>query len=117
MSHLNVRVMDTTRGCAGSDLPIGLETYEAGDGWQHFAGDTTNDEGCTPELLGPKTILPVGTYRLTFDTGTYFAANGMDGLFPVVRVVFEIPREGERFEICLQLSQYGYATSLTSLTA
>ena len=51
-----------------------------------------------------------GTYRLTFDAGTYFAANNLQGLYPVIRVVFDVTRDDDHYHLPLQLSPHGYST-------
>ena len=59
-----------------------------------------------------QTIKPSGLvpYRLIFDTGAYFAAQGIDGLYPVVEITFQV-RDGEsHFHIPLLLSPNGYTT-------
>jgi 5-hydroxyisourate hydrolase len=78
-------------------------------------------------LLGPATtktdgrlstdLLPTGhtvrqskTYRVTFDTGTYFRAQWKEPFYPEVTVVFTIPATGEHYHIPLLLSPFGYST-------
>jgi 5-hydroxyisourate hydrolase len=54
--------------------------------------------------------LSPGWYRLSFDTATYFGAQKVQGLYPVVEVTFQV-REGElQFHIPLLLSANGYTT-------
>jgi 5-hydroxyisourate hydrolase len=49
-------------------------------------------------------------YRIVFDTGSYFAGQQVEGLYPVVEVTFHV-REGEgQFHIPLLLSPNGYTT-------
>ena len=58
----------------------------------------------------PSDELPSGVYRLVFDTASYFDGLGVDGLYPVVEVTFQV-RDGEsHFHIPLLLSANGYTT-------
>lgn len=111
MSKLSTRVFDTARGRPADGLPVALERH-TGEDWRHLAGDVTGEDGRVEDLLPPGAELERGTYRLTFDTGTYFAANDMAGIYPVIRVVFEIQRDGVEHHVPLQLSPYGYATHI-----
>jgi 5-hydroxyisourate hydrolase len=61
-------------------------------------------------MLAESQALPEGLYRLVFDTGSYYAAQSVSGLYPVVEITFQI-RKGEfQFHIPLLLSPNGYTT-------
>lgn len=76
---LSTHVLDTARGRPAQGLGIVLERLEAGtspkDGsWETIAAVSTNDDGRVPEW--PFTTLALGTYRITFDTETWFEKEG-----------------------------------------
>jgi 5-hydroxyisourate hydrolase len=52
----------------------------------------------------------VGTYRITFDTGGYFAATGRQGFYPEVAVTFAVIDAGEHHHVPLLLSPFAYST-------
>ena len=54
--------------------------------------------------------LPAGVYRLTFDTGAYFAATGQSGFYPEVSVTFEITDPGAHHHVPLLLSPFAFST-------
>jgi 5-hydroxyisourate hydrolase len=62
------------------------------------------------ELLSSNTKLAAGTYRLTFETGAYFAALGVEGFYPRVTVLFHVRDPVQHHHVPLLLSPFGYAT-------
>jgi 5-hydroxyisourate hydrolase len=54
--------------------------------------------------------LSAGVYRLIFDTGSYFARQKVDALYPIVEVTFQAPEGESHFHIPLLLSPNGYTT-------
>jgi len=110
---LTTQVFDTTQGRFADGLPVALEQH-TGEAWEHIGGGVTEEDGSIDGLLPEGEDLERGTYRLTFDTGTYFAANALSSPLPVVRVVFEVARDGERLHLPLALSPHGYSTQVVS---
>ncbi|CAN5211092.1 hypothetical protein BH23GEM2_BH23GEM2_25490 [soil metagenome] len=51
-----------------------------------------------------------GTYRITFDTGAYFRAQGVAAFYPEVTVTFEVSDPQQNYHVPLLLSPYGYST-------
>jgi 5-hydroxyisourate hydrolase len=56
------------------------------------------------------TAWPAGTYRLVFDTGAYFRANGVEPFYPEVAVVFEARDPDQDYHVPLLLAPFGYST-------
>src|SRR5208282_183530 len=73
MSAITTHVLDTSTGRPAAGVPVTLEK-QAGGGWQSAGQGITNQDGRITDLLGGAK-LAAGTYRLTFDTATYFRAN------------------------------------------
>ncbi len=109
MIKLSIQVMDTSRGCHADGLPVALER-RGPHTWEHVDGAETDEHGRI-DALAQELTLEEGTYRLTFDTGTYFAANDLRSVFPVVRVVLEITEPNKTYYVALALSAYGYSIS------
>ena len=77
---------------------------EAPDRWRLLASARTDQDGRCGQLLPEGESLRAGNYRLSFETGHYFAAQKIEGLYPMVQIVFSV-REGEtHFHIPLLLS-------------
>jgi 5-hydroxyisourate hydrolase len=75
-----------------------------------LASAHTDEDGRCGQLLPEDQSVPAGPYRLTFDTAKYFAAEKIDGLYPVVEITFQL-RDGEsHIHIPLLLSPNGYTT-------
>ena len=51
-----------------------------------------------------------GTYRLRFDTGTYFAAGGRPAFYPEVIITFTVADGEEHYHVPLLLSPFAYST-------
>lgn len=112
MSTLSTQVIDTSRGGPVDGLPVALERHD-GELWRHLTGTSTDEEGRIEDLLPDGTPLTRGTYRLTYDTGTYFTANEQPAFYPVIRIVFEVQDDHEHHHIPLLLGPYGYSTCRT----
>ena len=110
MTRISTHVLDTARGRPAKDVPVRLERKEASGNWSVLGSGRTDQDGRCGQLLLDDAALPAGHYRLAFDTASYFAAEKIDGLYPLVEVTFQV-RDGEsRFHIPLLLSPNGYTT-------
>jgi 5-hydroxyisourate hydrolase len=105
-SHVTTHVLDTGSGRPAKDVPASLHRLEDA-GWTRIAEGMTDSDGRVKEL-GPAR-LPSGTYRLTFGTGTYFAASGTEAFYPEVTLTFSVGSE-EHYHVPLLLSPFAYST-------
>ena len=113
MSPITTHVLDTARGRPAANMSILLERRASNmgsGGWVELSRGATDDDGRLRTLLSPKEILQEGFYRLTFDTGSYFASLGVSGFYPEVMVIFEIAEPLQHYHVPLLLSPYGYST-------
>jgi len=110
MSAITTHVLDTSRGRPAAGVPVLLETRIAGGGWRVVGRGTTDDDGRLRDLLPPDFALEEGSYRLTFDAASYFAAQGTKGFYPEVSVTFVVRDAGAHYHVPLLLSPYGYTT-------
>lgn len=109
MSRISTHVLDTARGKPATGVPVKLERQQAGD-WKEMSSSRTDQDGRCAQLLAGDGVLSAGIYRLTFDTESYFGAQKIRGLYPLVEITFQV-REGEsHFHIPLLLSANGYTT-------
>jgi len=110
MSRISTHVLDTARGAPAKNVSVHLERHESSGDWRIVGSGRTDQEGRCNELLPDGEKLLPGIYRLSFDTASYFAAQGAHGLYPIVQVTFSV-RDGEtHFHIPLLLSPHGFTT-------
>lgn len=110
MSTLSTHVLDVSAGRPAEGLNILLEAERVKDSWRELGRGVTNADGRLKDLLPPGTTLEKGLYRLTFDTGRWFRAQGAVGFYPYVVITFEITAAEEHYHVPLLLSPYGFST-------
>ena len=110
MKRISTHILDLMHGKPASAVPVRLEKQSSAGDWRLLTAARTDDDGRCPQLLPEAEVLSAGVYRLIFDTGSYFARQKVDALYPIVEVTFQA-REGEsHFHIPLLLSPNGYST-------
>jgi 5-hydroxyisourate hydrolase len=105
---LSTHVLDAEQGGPGVGLGVEVARRE-GESWRRLGGGATDCDGRL-QPLGPGAELAAGIYRLTFDTGSYFAASGRSGFYPEVVVTFEVTDPHRHHHVPLLLSPYSYTT-------
>ena len=104
MASLSTHVLDTSAGRPAAGLHL---TLESADG-AVIASGVTDDDGRVGDLAAD---LPRGDHRIRFDTGAWFAGQGVTAFYPEVVVTFTVGGEpDEHFHVPLLLSPYGYST-------
>jgi 5-hydroxyisourate hydrolase len=101
-------VLDASTGRPAAGVAVRLERQNAA-GWTPLAEGATGADGRLPDWL-PERAVRAGAHRLTFDTGTWFAARGQATFYPEVVVVFEIADAAEHVHVPLLLSPFAYST-------
>jgi len=109
MSPLTTHVLDLRLGKPAARVGVYLEKRDALGGWHAVASGATNDDGRIANLLEPGTLTQ-GRHRLTFETGAYFDAQGVEHFFPQIAVEFEIAVVDRHYHVPLLLSPFGYST-------
>ncbi|HET7292450.1 MAG TPA: hydroxyisourate hydrolase [Vicinamibacteria bacterium] len=109
MSPITTHVLDTSVGRPAAGIGVCLETAE-GEIFSEVARGRTDDDGRCRDLLPAGTALTRGVYRLTFDTGAYFAGRGVATFFPRVAIVFQVSEPTQHHHVPLLLSPFGYST-------
>ena len=110
MTRISTHVLDLARGRPANSLPVRLERQEPSATWRLLVSTATDYDGRCPQLLPEGESLSSGLYRLTFETGIYFAAQQVRGLYPSVVVTFQVSEGESHFHIPLLLSPNGYTT-------
>ena len=110
MSRISTHVLDTAKGKPASGVPVRLERQDSSGKWFSLGSGQTDQDGRCAQLLPDGAPLTGGVYRLTFDTGNYFAACGVEGLYPAVEILFRVKSGESHFHIPLLLSPNSYTT-------
>lgn len=108
-SPITTHVLDTARGCPASNVAISLSLKD-GESWREIAAGKTNKDGRLSGLLAPEHSLLAGTYKMYFQTESYFVSVGAPVFYPYVEVVFHISEPESHYHIPLLLSPFGYST-------
>jgi 5-hydroxyisourate hydrolase len=109
MSGITTHVLDTARGRPASGVPVVLE-IRSEEGWRELGRAATDDDGRVRQLLPAGFSLTGGSYRLTFQTETYFTTLEIEGFYPEVSIVFEVRDAAQHHHVPLLLSPFGYST-------
>ena len=110
MKRISTHILDIARGMPANDVPVRLEWQEKSGDWRLLGSARTDRDGRCANLLPEDAALAAGVYRLAFDTAGYYAAQKVEGLYPVIHITFAV-RDGEsHFHIPLLLAQNGYTT-------
>ncbi|XP_055992039.1 5-hydroxyisourate hydrolase-like isoform X1 [Sorex fumeus] len=109
-SPLTTHVLDTAAGVPAQGLCLRLSRLEDhGQLWTELRKSYTNPDGRCPGLMSPGQM-KVGTYKLFFDTESYWRERGLESFYPYVEVVFTITDETHKFHVPLLLSPWSYTT-------
>jgi len=108
MSLLTTHVLDVALGQPARGVALRLEVLE-GASFRALGAAVTDADGRAADLLGGASLV-AGTYRLTFETGAYFAASARAAFYPRVDVTFEVTAPAQHHHVPLLLSPFGYST-------
>src|SRR5260221_14036852 len=110
INRISTHVLDTTLGKPAARVPGRLERRKKDGSLQTLGSSETDADGRCTQLLAESQSLEEGLYRLVFDTATYYAAQNVSGLYPVVEITFEVRKGESQFHIPFVLSPNGYTT-------
>lgn len=114
MGKLTTHVLDTAHGCPGKGMALRLYNCGAGGKDKLLVSAKTNADGrCDAPLLSGA-ALKAGKYRLEFDAGKYFKAQGVKlpktPFLDVIVISFGIADKAAHYHVPLLVSPYGYST-------
>jgi 5-hydroxyisourate hydrolase len=109
MKSISTHVLDITRGKPATGVPVTIEKKDLDGGYSKVNDDHTDADGRVKGLV-PEGELTKGTYRITFDTGSYFATQKVDGFYPEACIVFTVADADAHYHVPLLLSPFGYST-------
>lgn len=104
MSGISTHVLDAAKGTPATGIEVRLLRRSTGE----IAAGTTDEDGRISDVLsGP---IDVGSYRLEFDTGAYYAKQGVPTFYPEVSISFTVTDSDAHHHVPLLLSPYAYST-------
>src|ERR1700712_1080066 len=106
---ISTHILDTAMGRPAAAVELSL-AHLAEDVWRPVNDAATDADGRCKYLLPESEPLQVGTYRVHFATAAYYKAQGLQGLYPYVEIVFEISDSSQHYHIPLLLTANGYTT-------
>ncbi|HGG4727765.1 TPA: hydroxyisourate hydrolase [Salmonella enterica subsp. enterica serovar Hvittingfoss] len=106
---ISVHVLNLKTGVPSEGVTVVLDKKE-GDKWVQLNSAITSQDGRINALYPAGQEINPGDYRVTFETGKYYAAHNEDTFFPEIPVIIHVPKAGEHYHVPLLLSQYGYST-------
>lgn len=106
---LSVHVLNLQDGLPSPGVKVLLEQKVAGQ-WSQLNSGVTNEQGRIPALYPADKTLEKGIYRVTFETGEWFASHHTKSFFPEVPVIFEVDGAVAHYHIPLLLSPFGFST-------
>jgi len=101
MSTLSTHVLDAALGRPAGGLDLTLRE----EGGRLFAATTDVDGRVRFDHE-----LAVGTHRIVFATGAWFAVAERDTFFPEITVAFAVEEDQEHTHVALLLSPFAYTT-------
>jgi 5-hydroxyisourate hydrolase len=108
-SPITTHVLDTARGAPAAGVDVVLEHEGAPGRWSRAGEGITDADGRLRTLLAEGS-LRAGTYRLVFDVGAYFRAQGVKAFWREVTIAFTIEDASAHFHVPLLVSPFGYST-------
>jgi len=106
---ISTHILDTATGRPAAGVALSLARKD-GAVWTPLKHVHTDEDGRARHLLPDDHILEAAVFRLRFETGAYFAAHDLTGLYPYVDIVFQIDSPAQHYHIPLLLTPNGYTT-------
>jgi 5-hydroxyisourate hydrolase len=108
MGGITTHVLDIGRGKPAGGVLVTLERRGTDGTWSPVGHGETDADG----RLRTLTTEPVrdGTYRLTFDTATYFRERHVETFYPEAIILFNVTDGATHYHVPLLLSPWGYST-------
>lgn len=110
MSTISTHILDTGRGRPADGVHVNLELQNSDESWTSLAEAWTDEDGRVKPFFLVDTHLEAGTYRLVFDTESYFSRLEIDAFYPEVTVIFRIEEEPQHYHVPLLISPFCFST-------
>lgn len=101
---LSTHVLDAATGRPAAAMTVELAVHTGS--WVRLTSGITDADG----RLDLGALAEAGSYRLTFGTGPWFEARGVEAFYPEVAITFEVTAPAEHHHVPLLLSPFAYST-------
>jgi len=106
---ITTHVLDLATGKPAIGIRVALARVDNAERAIVGAG-VTDADGRLRDLVPKASKLNAGVFELTFETGVWFRARGVEPFHPRVTVVVEITDPQQDYHVPLLISPYGYTT-------
>ncbi|XP_032367805.1 5-hydroxyisourate hydrolase isoform X2 [Etheostoma spectabile] len=107
---LTTHVLNTGDGVPAAKVDVSLHRLDPTLMiWNMLSVGTTNEDGRCSGLVS-REAFSASTYKLRFETGSYWEKMGQNSFYPYVEVVFTITETEQRFHLPLLMSRFSYTT-------
>ncbi len=108
--QLSSHILDISTGKPAPNVNVKLMMQEKGGSWKLLNTQKTDDNGRIGNFLPNEGNADhKGTYKLIFETKSYFLNQGLESFYPYVEVNFNI-EDNKHYHVPITLSAYGYST-------
>ena len=108
ISQITTHVLDTAVGLPVKNISIRLQA-KINNSWQTISQGITNADGRIPDLLPQERSLKPDTYKMVFDTGSYYANQNLKTFYPEVEIQFSTFDE-THYHVPLLINPFGFNT-------
>ncbi len=106
MITLSSHILDLQHGLPGAGMAASVYRMEP---YGLLASGVSDADGRI-KLWSPALQLTPGIYLISFDTGSWYAAQKQETLYPKVDICFSVSATHSHYHIPLLLSPFGYST-------
>jgi len=110
MATISTHILDVALGAPAGRVAVGLAAQNTDESWTELSHAWTDEDGRVKPFFLVSEPVQSGTYRLVFDTESYFAGLEVNSFFPQVTIVFKIDDAASHYHVPLLISPYGYST-------
>jgi 5-hydroxyisourate hydrolase len=106
---ISTHILDTAKGRPAVHVAVELDRNVNGE-WEPLNAATTDVDGRVKQLLPDGEPMYPGLYCIRFATGIYYQREGLNGLYPMVEITFNVAQDQAHYHIPLLLTANGYTT-------
>ena len=111
-SPITTHVLDMQSGRPAQGVPVRLFRQEPEgfqESWEEIASGLTNSDGRLTNWMEGQSR-KAGTYRIIFDTDSYYADKHETCFYPQVQIDFRIEQPDQHYHVPLLLAAHGFST-------
>ena len=106
---VSTHILNTALGRPAAGVGVTFEVHHCGV-WVEVSTAVTDVDGRCKQLLPDDREMEAAVYRIRFDTAAYYAAQQVQGLYPVIEITFSVTDSIQHYHIPLLLTANGYTT-------